>query len=73
MDNYQALGYAMLALKDAGIPVKNVKKVIDCTRSNFDLKTESEADEQGHRWFNELEEQPEVWEQVMNDYMAEKN
>lgn len=29
IDNQQALGYTMLALKDAGLPVKDVKKVIE--------------------------------------------
>ena len=41
-------------------------------RSNFDMKTESEADRQGNRWFNDLEEQPEEWEQLMNGYLKDR-
>lgn len=56
MDNRQALGYMLLACKDIGVDKETVRKLKRAMYFQFDLKTEDEAEERGHDWYNELED-----------------
>lgn len=60
MDNYQALGYMLLACKELDLDLDTVKKLKGEMMMQFDLKTEEEAEEQGFKWYNKaLEEEEE--------------
>lgn len=69
MDNYQAIGYMLLACKRAGIALEDVKKIHRGMWYMFDVKTESEAEKQGVEWFDGMrdkeafaEEDEEEWD-----------
>lgn len=55
MDNNQALGYMLLACKEAGIDKETVRKIAQNMYWQFDTKTEEEAEEQGWAWYRELD------------------
>jgi hypothetical protein len=50
MDNYQALGYLLLACKNQKIDKDTARKLMGSMKYMFDLKTEVEAEEQGFHW-----------------------
>jgi hypothetical protein len=50
MDNYQALGYLLLACKNQKIDKETARKLMGSMKYMFDLKTEVEAEEQGFYW-----------------------
>lgn len=66
MDNYQAVGYMLLACKRAETPLKDVKKIYSNMYYMFDMKTEKEAEKQGFEWFNEMRER-EAYEEENED------
>lgn len=55
MDNYQALGYLLLACKELDLDLETVKKLKGEMMYMFDMKTEEEAEEQGFDWYNHLD------------------
>lgn len=57
MDNKQALGYMLLACKEAGLDHETTKQLYKEMYYQFDVKTESEAENLGFRWYQE--QQPE--------------
>ncbi|MFT8323749.1 MAG: hypothetical protein ABF649_23220 [Bacillus sp. (in: firmicutes)] len=52
MDNWQAIGYMLLACKEAELDKDTVKKLYQNMYRQFDLKTEKEAEEQGYAWYH---------------------
>ncbi|MFE8695967.1 hypothetical protein ACFYKT_06345 [Cytobacillus sp. FJAT-53684] len=56
MTNSEALGYMLLACKELRIEKETVRKIRKSMYYQFDIKTEDEADEQGHDWYYTLEE-----------------
>ena len=56
MDNYQALGYMLLACKELGYSKSETKKLFKAMNYMFDIKTEEEAEEQGFEWYHNLED-----------------
>jgi len=69
MDNRQAIGYMLLACKELGLKKEEVRKLYGAMYSQFDLKTEEEAEERGFDWYNNLEDEPEAWEKDLNDFI----
>lgn len=59
MNNYQAVGYMLLACKHSGIPLEEVKKIYDSIYYIFDIKTEEEAEKQGFNWYYKMKEMEE--------------
>lgn len=57
MDNYQAIGYMLLACKEAGYTKEQAKELYSNMYYMFDIKTEAEAEKQGFEWYRDLEEQ----------------
>lgn len=55
MDNYQALGYMLLACKELGYTKEQAKKMFKAMHYMFDIKTEEEAEEQGFEWYYNLD------------------
>jgi len=55
MDNREALGYMLVALKELGYDQKTAKKIYGEMYYQFDLKTEDEADKIGHDWYYSAE------------------
>jgi len=55
MDNSQALGYMLLACKKLGFDKETTKKIYGEMYYLFDIKTEEEAEEQGHKWYHSLD------------------
>ena len=53
MNNSQALGYMMLACKEAGLSKEVADKVYREMYWMFDMKTEKEAEEQGLRCYED--------------------
>lgn len=56
MTNREALGYMLLAAKEVGLDKNTVRKLYGAMYVQFDLKTEEEADEIGHKWYHDLQE-----------------
>lgn len=57
MTNREAIGYMLLACKEAGVTdLELVRRLKREMYYQFDMKTESEADEQGHAWYVQLDE-----------------
>ncbi|MDO3663051.1 hypothetical protein [Bacillus sp. C28GYM-DRY-1] len=56
MENRQALGYILLACNDIRLDKEVVRKFKRAMYFQFDLKTEAEAEELGHEWYNNLED-----------------
>ncbi|MBT2289581.1 hypothetical protein J7E73_10640 [Paenibacillus albidus] len=56
MDNRQALGYMLLACKQAGLDKATTKKLYGQMYWQFDFKSEAEAEELGFDWYFSLEE-----------------
>jgi len=56
MDNYQALGYMLLACKELGYTKEQAREMLKAMNYMFDIKTEEEAEEQGFEWYYNLEE-----------------
>lgn len=54
MDNKQALGYMLLACKEAGLNHETTKRLYKEMYYQFDVKTESEAETLGFRWYQDL-------------------
>jgi hypothetical protein len=54
MDNYEAEGYMILALHRAGFNIHEIKKVKRELWHLFDVKSESEAEEQGSKLYERL-------------------
>ena len=52
MDNRQAIGYMLLACKRAKMTKEQAKKLYGEMYYLFDIKTEEEAEEQGHEWYH---------------------
>ena len=52
MDNRQAIGYMLLACKEAGIDKETAKKLYGEMYWQFDMKTEEEAEKQGFEWYH---------------------
>ena len=50
MNNYQALGYLLLACKEAGYTRKEARELYENMEALFDIKTENEAFKEGHEW-----------------------
>ena len=57
MDNYQAIGYMLLACKEAGYTKEQAKELYSNMYYMFDIKTEAEAEKQCFEWYSDLEEQ----------------
>lgn len=57
MDNYQAIGYMLLACKEAGYTKEQAREIYKNMYYMFDMKTEAEAEKQGFDWYNNLEEE----------------
>jgi len=55
MDNRQAIGYMLLAVKNVGLDKETAKKLFGEMYYLFDIKTEEEAEEQGYDWYHNLE------------------
>lgn len=53
MNNREAIGYMLLACKDLKLDKETIIKLRSKMYYHFDVKTEEEAEEQGHRFFNE--------------------
>ncbi len=53
MNNREAIGYMLLACKELKLDAETVKKLRSAMYNQFDVKTEEEAEEQGHRYFYE--------------------
>jgi hypothetical protein len=53
MNNYQAIGYMLLACKDLNLDKETVTRLRSAMFNQFDMKTESEAQELGQNYFNE--------------------
>lgn len=51
MNNSQAVGYMLLACKDAGISKEQAKELYRRMYYAFDIKTESEAERDGFAWY----------------------
>ena len=51
MENRQALGYALLAMKYLGYSKEEAKKVVDEMVYFFDVLTPEEAEEVGFEWY----------------------
>lgn len=56
MDNKQAAGYMLLALKRLGYSKDEAKKVLSEMYYCFDIYTVQEAEEKGFRWYYSLNE-----------------
>lgn len=69
MDNRQAIGYLLLACKELGMSKEEAQKLYGAMYGAFDMKTEEEAEQQGHDWYNSLEDTPEPWEKDLNDFI----
>ncbi|NLC67118.1 MAG: hypothetical protein GX752_09365 [Clostridium sp.] len=54
MTNNQAIGYMLLACKNAEIPLEDLQKLYSNMSYLFDIKTEGEAEEQGFDWYLEV-------------------
>jgi hypothetical protein len=54
MDNYEAEGYLILAMNKAGFNVHEIKKAKRELWHMFDMKSESEAEEQGKQLYDKL-------------------
>lgn len=54
MTNNQAIGYMLLACKNAEIPLEDLQKLYSNMSYLFDIKTEEEAEEQGFDWYLKL-------------------
>lgn len=54
MDNYQAIGYMLLACKKAEISLDDVKRIYSSMYYMFDMKTEDEAEKQGLEWYHSM-------------------
>jgi len=54
MDNYQAIGYMLLACKKAKLDKETVEELYSNMWYMFDMKTEEEAEEQGIKWYRNL-------------------
>jgi hypothetical protein len=50
MDNYQALGYLLLACKNQKIDKETARNLMGSMNYMFDIKMEVEAEEQGFYW-----------------------
>lgn len=57
MDNYEALGYMLLACKKANLSHKETKELYLNMNYMFDMKTENEAYEQGFKWYRSLDDE----------------
>lgn len=57
MDNRQAIGYMLLACKNLGYTYEQARALYREMYSEFDLKTEEEAEERGNSWYYSLEEE----------------
>lgn len=55
MDNRQAIGYMLLACKKLGYDKEQAKALYSAMYYQFDIHTESEAEEKGHSWYHGLE------------------
>lgn len=56
MDNYECEGYAILAMKEAGVDDATILKVCSSLWSLFDLKTEDEAYQLGQEALDRIRE-----------------
>lgn len=56
MDNRQALGYMLVACKKLGYTKEQARKIYGEMYNQFDMKGESEAEEQGFDWYNGLDD-----------------
>ncbi|QED47009.1 DnaA N-terminal domain-containing protein [Cytobacillus dafuensis] len=54
LDQNQALGYFLLACKDANVPEETIKEVYKNMKWYFDMKSREDAEEEGHKWFRSL-------------------
>lgn len=54
MDNYQAIGYMLLACKRANLDKDTVEELYSNMWYMFDMKTEEEAEAQGIEWYRNL-------------------
>lgn len=53
MNTNQAVGFMLLACKNLNLDKETVKKLRNAMYQQFDLKTEVEAEELGHKYFDE--------------------
>jgi hypothetical protein len=53
MTNREAIGYMLLACKELNLDKEIVIQIRSSMYRQFDMKTESEAEEQGHKYFYE--------------------
>lgn len=56
MTNREAIGYMLLACKNAGMTREQAKKLYSEMYYLFDIKTEEEAEEQGLEWYHNSED-----------------
>lgn len=56
MTNFEALGYALLACRDAGISKDVAERLIDVMYDEFDRYQEQEAKRIGFEWLNNSED-----------------
>ena len=54
MTNNQAIGYMLLACKNAEIPLEDLQKLYSNMSYLFDIKTEEEAEKKGFDWYLEI-------------------
>lgn len=59
MDNRQAIGYMLLAMKNKGFSKADIKKVYSEMYYLFDVKTEEEAEEQGYEAYYKMQSEAE--------------
>lgn len=52
----EALGYMLLAAKDAGLPTEDVMKLFGLMSGSFDKMTPDDAGKLGYDWFESLPE-----------------
>lgn len=57
MDNRQAVGYMLLALKRLGYSKEEARKIYREMYYLFDIYTEEEAEEKGFHWYHSLEDE----------------
>lgn len=56
MDNRQAVGYMLLALKRLGYSKEQARKIYQEMYYTFDVYTEEEAENKGFEWYYSLDE-----------------
>lgn len=75
MTNEQAIGYMLLACKEVGLRKDTIRRIYREMYYQFDMKTEEEAEEKGHDWYEtlvELSEDEQLFLNEMNRKLMER-